>query len=68
MEIHKTLIKGGVVIISVFILTTGSCSIHRNHLVAEAIKSGADPMGASLAMRGNLNDTIAIYQLSKDRE
>lgn len=39
------------------LLLIGSCNMHRNSLVVDAIKAGADPVRARLAMDGEFPAT-----------
>ena len=40
------------VVVVVFILTTGSCTIHQQKKIADLIAAGADPLGAQCAIYG----------------
>jgi len=49
--------------------TIGSCSIHRDVMIAEAMKNGVDPIDARLALSDNTSATeIAISILSDCKE
>lgn len=66
MSIEKTVLWGVVTILCTLILTIGSCTMHRNHLVEAAIENGADPIAAAYSMRDKYGSDVALYQLTKD--
>lgn len=54
----KTMVVWVVAIAAVFSLLFSpvACTMNRHHLVAEAIKNGADPIAAKCAIEGNSGD------------
>ena len=43
------IIKSITIFLSITILSIGSCTMHRNHLVLSAINNGSDPVATRLA-------------------
>lgn len=52
----KTMIVWIAAIGAVFVLSPVACTMNRQHLVAEAIKNGADPIAAKCAIEGDSGD------------
>ena len=54
----KTMVVWIAAIGAVFALSPVACTMNRQHLVAEAIKNGADPIAAKCAIEGDSGDNM----------
>lgn len=54
----RTVIRCATLVLCVLVLTLGSCMMRQNYLVAQAIKSGANPLMVNCALGGATQSPI----------
>lgn len=66
---EELVLKGFFVCLIISILTMGSCFMHQDYRISQAIKQGADPIAAHIAFSSSQYNTVEkVLYIAKDKK